>query len=338
MSDEISGSFPARMFPPSLISLLPFFYFAVSTPPLPPLQFPNRSTLLDNQHQVQSTGRYLNTLHKQAMTDRVDKKKSKRRRRDRDRDDEDAPARGSGVNYSKVSDRHVDDERFEKHRQASSAPSAANAPKAASSAPPQQKAAPVSSQMQAVMRLMAGMEERTISEKLADSNRPTWEQYKKDNQDKLDISGVDQKKMDAYRKELDEQRDKLLTRGTNHREDGGGGKKASKKKKKKRHRSHRDDDSYSSDDNSSDSYSSDDRRSRKRSKKHKKKSSRKKSSRKYDSDSYSDDGDRKKSSKHKKKKDKKRKKGDGGDDDSGSGGSYRLSSFFTKGSDEEDSR
>jgi hypothetical protein len=54
--------------------------------------------------------------------------------------------------------------------------------------------------MTAVMRLMAGMEERTISEKLADSNRPTWEQYKKDNEDKLNLAGVDQKKMDAYRK------------------------------------------------------------------------------------------------------------------------------------------
>ena len=54
----------------------------------------------------------------------------------------------------------------------------------------------VSAQMAAVMRVMAGQGERTIAEKLADANRPTWEQYKKDNEDKLNISGLDQKKME----------------------------------------------------------------------------------------------------------------------------------------------
>ena len=36
-----------------------------------------------------------------------------------------------------------------------------------------------SSQMDAVMRIMTGQGERTVAQKLADSNRPTWEQYKK---------------------------------------------------------------------------------------------------------------------------------------------------------------
>jgi hypothetical protein len=54
----------------------------------------------------------------------------------------------------------------------------------------------MSSQMEAVVRLISGREERTIAEKLADSNRPTWEQYKKDNQDKLNLDGLDQKKME----------------------------------------------------------------------------------------------------------------------------------------------
>ena len=76
-----------------------------------------------------------------------------------------------------------------------------------------------SAQMTAVMRVMAGMQERTIAEKLADSNRPTWEQYKKDNEDKLNLSGADQKKMEEYRKELDAQRDKILSRGLNHKTD-----------------------------------------------------------------------------------------------------------------------
>lgn len=182
----------------------------------------------------------------------------------------------------------------------------------------------VSAQMAAVMRVMAGQGERTIAEKLADANRPTWEQYKKDNEDKLNISGLDQKKMEEYRKELDAEREKRLNRGLNHKED----KKSSKRKKKRKHRH---DDSDSSD------YSSDDegRRSHKRSKKHRKKSSkhdRKKHSRRYDSDSYdSDDDDRKKSSKHKKRKEKKKRRRTS-DDGSSSGDSYRLSSFFNKGS------
>lgn len=260
------------------------------------------------------------------MSDRKDKKSKRRRRRDRDDDDEPGISRGSGVNYSKVADRHIDDDRFESHRKAPGAnPSSTTtdaAPAEAAAAQPK-----VSSQMTAVMRLMAGMEERTISEKLADSNRPTWEQYKKDNADKLDISGVDQKRMEAYRKELDEQRDKMLNRGTNHGKDD----KKSKKKKKKRS-SRRHDDSYSSDSDSYDSSDSD-RRSRKR-KKHKKRSSKhKKSSRRYDSDSSDSRDDRKKSSKHKKKKDKKRKSGD--DDGSSSGDGYRLSAFFENGSDDE---
>eukprot|EP00536_Pseudo-nitzschia_multiseries_P003574 jgi/Psemu1/284494/fgenesh1_pg.56_\ len=73
--------------------------------------------------------------------------------------------------------------------------------------PPAAKPAAMSSQMQAVMRVMTGQGERTIAEKLADSNRPTWEQYKKDNQDKLNIEGIDHKKMEEYRKQLDRDRE-----------------------------------------------------------------------------------------------------------------------------------
>ena len=246
----------------------------------------------------------------------MSEKKSKRRRRDDDDDDGGIAARGSGVNYSKVADRHVDDDRFEKHRQGGSAPAAAATTGLASAAasgtsPAQPK---VSAQMAAVMRVMAGKEERTIAEKLADSNRPTWEQYKKDNQDKLDIAGVDKKKMEAYRKELDQQREKLLTRGTNHQNEKDD-RKAKKKKKKKRRRQ---DDRYSSESETS-SYSSESRshKRKKHKKKHKKTSS---------------------SSKHKKKKHRKKKR-DGDDGSSSSGDSYRLSNFFTsQGSDEGSSK
>jgi hypothetical protein len=268
-------------------------------------------------------------------------KKSKRRRRDSDDD----VVRGSGVDYSKVADRHVDDERFEKHKQQGVATvgvgSASSAPTVVDNQPK------VSSQMAAVMRLMAGMEERTIAQKLADSNRPTWEQYKKDNEDKLDLVGADMKKMEAYRKELDEQREKLLTRGTNHKSNDNGGDKKSKKKHGRKKHSRRYDDSYSSDSSdSSDDYGSNDdsRRDRKR-KKHRKNSKsskhdRKKSSRrdKVSSDSYdSDEEDRKKSSKHSKREKKKKKKSRDGDSDSvgDDKDKYRLSSFFANGSDDE---
>lgn len=252
------------------------------------------------------------------MSERRDHGRKKSKRKDREHDDD---VRGSGVNYSKVADRHVDDQRYEKHRAASTEPT----PAATADPETAKNEAKVSAQMAAVMRVMAGQGERTIAEKLADSNRPTWEQYKKDNEDKLNIEGLDQKKMEEYRKQLDEQREKLLNKGTNHRDEGKD--KKSKKKKKKRHRRH--DDSDSDDSSSSDdSYSSDsDRKGHKR-KKHRK---RKKRSRHHrDDDSHSSDSrdDRKRSSKHRRKKDKKKKKsGDGFDD--------RLSSFFTKGSDDE---
>ena len=181
---------------------------------------------------------------------------------------------------------------------------------------------PMSSQMQAVVRLLAGQEERTLKQKMEDSNRPTWEQYKKDNEDKLNLEGMDQKKMEEYRAQLDEERDKLLARGTNHKND-------SKKKKKKKKRRRDDDDT-------SDSDSEESRRKRK---KHKKK--RKKKNRRHHRNHDSDDGDATSSSsdedsedrrKKSKRKKKKRKKARVEEND---GSYYRLSKFFDQGSDEE---
>jgi hypothetical protein len=174
-----------------------------------------------------------------------------------------------------------------------------------------------SSQMDAVMRLMTGKEERTIAEKFADSNRPTWEQYKKDNEDKLNLEGMDEKKMQEYRQQLDEERETLLTRGLNH---------GAKKKKRKR----RDDDD--GDDSSQESSSS--RRRKRSSKKKKKKKERRRKHKKHsdsdeDGESYdssSDDSHRKRRHKKKKRKDKKKtEEKEGVMDDR-----YRLSNFFTK--------
>jgi len=94
-----------------------------------------------------------------------------------------------------------------------------------SSAPPGK--ATTSATMDSVMRLMTGQQERGIRDKLNDSNRPTWEQYKKDNADKLDLTGKDEREMEEYRRQLDREREERL-RGRDR-----GGKKDKKKKNKK---------------------------------------------------------------------------------------------------------
>lgn len=237
--------------------------------------------------------------------------KGKRRALNDSEQDETFPKKRSLVDYSKITDRHVDDARYEKQRQQGVATS--SSPSSMVAVPPTK----MSSQMQAVVRLMTGKEERTIAEKIADSNRPTWDQYKKDNQDKFEFAGLDKKKMEEYRRELDKEREKILSRGVN---------RASKKKE-------------SSD--SSDTSDSDDTRSKKKNKhKHKrevrhhdkrpgrKRISKHKKRKKHDTSSV-EDSDRER---RKRKKSNSRRKGDdcnnegqGGADDA-----YRLSSFFAK--------
>ena len=48
---------------------------------------------------------------------------------------------------------------------------------------------------------------------ILDPNRPTWEQYKKDNEEKLDMVGPELRKMVEYRTQLDVERDKKLSQG-----------------------------------------------------------------------------------------------------------------------------
>jgi hypothetical protein len=50
----------------------------------------------------------------------------------------------------------------------------------------------------------------SVSHDRQDPNRPTWEQYKKDNEDKLDMGGQELRRMSDYRAELDRERDQLL--------------------------------------------------------------------------------------------------------------------------------
>mmetsp|Transcript_6365 Transcript_6365/g.9377 ORF Transcript_6365/g.9377 Transcript_6365/m.9377 type:complete len:188 (+) Transcript_6365:136-699(+) len=181
------------------------------------------------------------------------------------------------------------------------------------SAPPK-----VSSQMEAVMRVMMGKEERTIAEKMADANRPTWEQYKKDNEDKLNLSGADQKKMEEYRRELDAERERILSRGSNHNK-----KKKSSKKKKKR----KSDDSSNSDVSAPDVEDDDRRKSKKNKKNKKRKRKHRRRNSSSDDSSYESDEEGKQ---RKKRKSKKSKKKENQKDDR-----YRLSNFFNGGIDSD---
>lgn len=244
--------------------------------------------------------------------------KRKKHHGDRDDDNNNVPKK-SLVDYSKVSGHPDANTRRSGEQQNVPAPAAAAA------APP--AGSKMSAQMEAVMRLMTGREERTIAQKLADSNRPSWEQYKKDNEDKLNLEGIDQKKMEEYRRELDAEREKKLTRGLNHG--------AKKKKKRKKYRSSDADD---------DASESDDGRERRKKKKHKRKKEEKKQKRRRD-DSSNDEQESERSSseqerqqrkKRKKKKISRKDRDKEKDDENSDGEHYRLSNFFTAGSDEDD--
>jgi hypothetical protein len=69
-----------------------------------------------------------------------------------------------------------------------------------------------SSTMDALNRMAAGLGSRTIADNINNPNRPTWEQYKKENEDKLKISGQGERDMAEYRKQLDLERDRKLAR------------------------------------------------------------------------------------------------------------------------------
>lgn len=208
-------------------------------------------------------------------------------------------ARGAtGVKLDSVADKPLIDKRFERER-AYKSTSIAGA----------SESKVVSSTFDAFQRMAAGLDGRTIADKISDPNRPTWEQYKKDNEDKLDLRGVEIKKMAEYRAELDKERERRL--------------KGSKIKEKKVAIS-------SSDDSDSESDSGDSTNAKKK----KKNKERKKKKEK----------EKKRSKKH--KKEKKRKRDNETDSDSESnrkknkkesnGESVRLSDFLKGNHDDSD--
>lgn len=150
----------------------------------------------------------------------------------------DGSKRVGGVDYSSLTDKQTGDKRYERERAAFTEPQAGGQ-------------APVSATFDAFQRMAAGLEGRSIADKINDSNRPTWEQYKKDNEDKLNLVGNEVKKMADYRAELDKERDRKLSMGSKHGKKSSAisdsesdddsdrsEKKTKKKKDKKRHSKH----------------------------------------------------------------------------------------------------
>lgn len=114
--------------------------------------------------------------------------------------------REGGVNFEAISNKAVIDKRYA--REAS-----VKVDQGLSSSSSSQ---PVSSTFDAFKRLAAGLDGKSLADKMNDPNRPTWEQYKKDNEDKLDMVGGDAKKMAEYRIQLDMDRAARLACGNSN--------------------------------------------------------------------------------------------------------------------------
>jgi hypothetical protein len=234
-----------------------------------------------------------------------------------------------GVDYTAVSNKPFEDKRFLREKQVSTgAPSGS-----------------ISSTFDAFQRMAAGLEGRKISDKIADPNRPTWDQYKKENEDKLDMVGTDVRKMVEYRAELDRERDRKLRRvtassGTTDKSDDKEHRKRKKSHKKhsRRHSSNSDSSSSSSDtsdDSSSDDDSSDDDdNSDKRRKRHK--DDKKKHDKKQKKHKHKKDKDSKKSSKKHKRSSRDDSGSDSDDHQVKTGEPWRLSDFMRNGVDDSD--
>ena len=179
-----------------------------------------------------------------SSTDKVVKvKKTKKERESEWRDD--GSKRMGGVDFTALSDRQVGDKRYERDR-AQKLDTMERGVAVLNEAQPA-----ISATFDAFKRMAAGLEGRSIADKISDSNRPTWEQYKKDNEDKLNLAGNEVKKMAQYRIELDKERDRKLKMGSNNgkkssaidsesEEDSNDHdeKKSKKKKDKKKHSKH----------------------------------------------------------------------------------------------------
>lgn len=127
------------------------------------------------------------------------KKKLSRKERERELRALTSDGRGCGFKKDLVADRHLDDQRYEreiafkKQQQAAAAAakhSSGGKDKAGAMIPGVTLGAPPpSAAFDALIRMEAGLGQRTIHDNINDPNRPSWEDYKKAKADKLDLVG-----------------------------------------------------------------------------------------------------------------------------------------------------
>lgn len=172
------------------------------------------------------------------MADSGEGEKKKKTRKERQRELRELEGtKGCGIKYDVVYDRHKDDQRYEReleHKEKLKKEGVI-APPAASTNPLADGSKP-SATFDALLRMETGRPERTIAEKINDPNRPTWEDYKVSKADKLDLAGMDQRKMLEYRKKLDEEREARLNKNKKRkkRDDSSDDESQRSKKKKKK--------------------------------------------------------------------------------------------------------
>ncbi|EKU22423.1 hypothetical protein NGA_0461100, partial [Nannochloropsis gaditana CCMP526] len=125
------------------------------------------------------------------------KKKLSRKERERELRALTSDGRGCGFKKDLVADRHLDDQRYEreiafkKQQQAAAAAAkrgSGGKDKAGAVIPGVTLGAPPpSAAFDALIRMEAGLGQRTIHDNINDPNRPSWEDYKKAKADKLDL-------------------------------------------------------------------------------------------------------------------------------------------------------
>jgi len=135
-----------------------------------------------------------------------EKKKKTRKERERELRELDG-VKGAGIKYDVVYDRHKDDQRYERELEFKEKLKKEGQIATQSAVVKGSDGSKTSATFDAFMRMETGKPERTIAEKINDPNRPTWEDYKVSKADKLDLAGMDQRKMMEYRKQLDEERE-----------------------------------------------------------------------------------------------------------------------------------
>ena len=113
---------------------------------------------------------------------------------------------GAGVKYDQLSKGVIVDNRYQKFQNSSSSSlSVTQNPNNMNNTVNN------NSTVDALHRLAAGLDQKSLADKFNDPNRPTWEQYKKDNESRLNaLDPIEMKEMAEYRHLLDMEREHKL--------------------------------------------------------------------------------------------------------------------------------